>query len=278
MLGGGHRVEQLAELEPLVPEGALGEFSFGGSGAGGLAELVAQEDRFQCERWLGALVAGDFRIQRRDGVGDDDGFIVEVVHALEQLGGLGEAGFEAFGGLELLHHPLLDGGFFGLENDGLGLFERHDEVAVLFHLALGDFKPLLPVLGDDLGDELLLDLIERGFAAVAVEDEFDHPDVVASGHLAQAVQVGGFLGEDVAGGDGFQRVSGEGQIHLVASFALEIDRELAKNRVHRRDAPEAPALVRAVATLSQSEQRLDVLAADFPRDGQFFQFVSHSFK
>lgn len=253
MLGGGHPVEQLPELEPLIPKGRLGEFALDHGEAGGLPQVVAEEDGLQRERGLRALMAGDFCVEGRDGFGDNGGLVVKVVHVLEQVGSLGEAGFEALGGLELHHDALLDGGLLSLVDDRFSLLERHDEVSVLFHLALGDFEPLLPVLGDDLRHKFLLNLIERRLTAITVEHELDHAHVVARGHLAEAGQSVPFLGEDMLGGDGLQRVGGKGQVHLVAGLAWKIDGELAEDSVDRGDAPEAPALVRAVAALHQCQ-------------------------
>ena len=108
VLGGGHPVEQLPELEPLIPKGRLGEFALDHGEAGGLPQVVAEEDGLQRERGLRALMAGDFRVQGRDGFGDNGGLVVKVVHVLEQVGSLGEAGFEARR-VEALVRSTLDG-------------------------------------------------------------------------------------------------------------------------------------------------------------------------
>ena len=108
MLGSGHAVEQLPELKALIPKGRFGEFPIGHGEAGGDTQVVTEEDGFERECGLSALIAGDFRVQSRDGFGHDYGLVVEVFDVLEQFTGLGEAGFEARR-VEALVRSTLDG-------------------------------------------------------------------------------------------------------------------------------------------------------------------------
>ena len=151
-------------------------------------------------------------------------------------------------------------------------------MAVLLHFALGDFEPLLPILGDHVGHKILLNLVQGCAPAIAVQDQLDDAQVIAGCHLPESVEVTGLLSEDVVCGDRLQGVRGEAKIHLVARTARKIDAELAEDSINGGDPSKAPTLVRAIAALGERQQRLDVFAADFSRDCQLFQFFSHSFK
>ncbi len=158
---------------------------------------------------------------------------------------------------------------------GLGLLERHLEMAVLLQLAPGRLPPFLPVVADDVRHEDLLDLVHGGLAAVAVQHQLDQFQVVRGGHLAQALQVGGFAGEDVVLGDGLERFGGERQVHGVAGLVVEIDREAGEDRVHRLDSSEAPAPVHAEAGVGQLHQSLDVVPLQLARRRHLLEFFSH---
>ena len=82
MLGGRHLVQQLAQLEVLVPDAVLGNLAFGGSQTDGGTQFVAQEDCLQGQCGLGALVAGDLRIQDGHGLGHGAGLVLQVFQAL----------------------------------------------------------------------------------------------------------------------------------------------------------------------------------------------------
>ena len=94
-------------------------------------------------------------------------------------------------------------------------------MAVLFQFAFGGFPPFFPIIPNDIRHERLLDLVDRGVAAVAVEDEFDQFEMVGRGQLAQAFEIRRFARENMILGNGFERFRGERQVHGVARLVRE---------------------------------------------------------
>ena len=148
-------------------------------------------------------------------------------------------------------------------------------MTVLFHLALGDFPPFLPIIRDDIGHEHLLDLIQRSAPIVALDDELDQVEVMQGSHLAQSLDVAHLAGENVIFIDGLEALGGEPEVHVMASLAMEIDGEPGKNRIDRLDAAQAPAAVGAESALGELHERLDVRDLDFSCQGQFVELVFH---
>ncbi len=72
--------------------------------------------------------------------------------------------------------------------------------------------------------------------------------MMQGGHLAQALQVRGFAGEDVVGGNGLEGFSGKTKVHGVAGLGGEVDGEAAKHRVHRGNLAKTPTAMNAVTS------------------------------
>ncbi len=184
------------------------------------------------------------------------------------------ARLQSLGRAKIRQQAVLQRCFLRLINDRLGFFQRHDEMAVLFHFAPRGFPPFLPVVADDIGHEHLLNLVRRRPAAVAVQHDLDQIQMMR-GHLAQAVEVGGLARENVVLGNRLERFGGERQIHRVTRLARKINREPREHRVHRLDPAKAPTAVHAKTARRQLRQRLNVPAFNLAGGRQFFKFLSH---
>ena len=77
--------------------------------AGGLAEFVADENAFQRDRRLRALVGVDFDVEGGDDLGGGGLLVVEVGSVFEDFAGDDDAGLEALGGAELGQQTVLQG-------------------------------------------------------------------------------------------------------------------------------------------------------------------------
>ena len=200
---------------------------------------------------------------------------VRSLGVLEQLAGDGNAGFQSLSCPESLHQPVLQGDFLDLIDDGVGLLKRHLKMAVFLQLAPGGLPPFLPIIANDIGHERVLDLIRRGFAAVAVQHQLDQFQMLRRRHLPQRFQVRGLAGEDVVFGDRLERLGGEGQIHRVAGLVVKVDHEAGKDGIHRLDAPESPAPMHAKAGVRQLNQGFDMMPLQLARCRHFLEFFSH---
>lgn len=120
-----------------------------------------------------------------------------------------------------------------------------------------------------------MNLVDGGTAAEAEDHELDQFEMMQGRHLAQAFQVGGFLGKNVIAGDGLKRLGGEAQVHGVACLRLEVDGEACEDCIHGLDLAEPPAAMRAIAALGEEHERLDVCAVDLSCGGQFIELFSH---
>jgi hypothetical protein len=189
--------------------------------------------------------------------------LVKIRRALYKLGRDGQLCLEPLGRPEIRQQPILQRRFLRLIDDGIGFLGRHHEVPVLLHLQLGGFPPLLPIICDDIRNEDLLDLIKRGPTAIAVENHFDEIEMMEGGGLLQAFEVNGFARENVILGDRLEGFRREREIHRVAGFAGEINREPGEDRVHRLDAAKTPAAVRTKPAVSQLHEGFDLSSLDF---------------
>ena len=277
MFGGGNGFEQRAELDAVLqPDLRGGNFPGGRRHAGGLAQFVARKNRLQRHRRLRALVRGDVGVQRGNDFVRARRLVFQIGNHLEHFRHDGHARLEAFGLAKIREQAVLQRSFLRLINTGSVFFSRHDEMAVLFHFAPRGFPPFLPVVADDVGHEHVLDLIRRRLAAKAVQNDFDQIQVMRR-QMADGVEVRRLAREDVVFRHRLERFGGEGQIHRMPRLAGKINREPREHRVHRFDAAEAPAPVRAAAGLGQLGQGCNVLALDFSRRRQFFEFFFHKF-
>ena len=68
---------------------------------------------------------------------------------------------------------------------GSDFFERHLEMAVFLQFAFGGFPPFFPIVLDDIGHQDLLDLVDGGAVAEALQDQFDQIQMVQRRHLAE---------------------------------------------------------------------------------------------
>ena len=85
--------------------------------------------------------------------------------------------------------------------------------------------------------------------------------------MAHSLEVGGFARENVIFRNRLEIVSGKGQIHRVPRLAGKINGEAREDRVHRLDAPEAPAPVGAAAALGQPRERFNMTALNLSGGG-----------
>jgi len=275
MFRGGDRLQQRAELDAVLqPDVRGGNFIRRGRCAGEFAQFVPRKNGFERDRRLRALVRRYVRVQRGDDFASRRRLVLQIGDALENFHDHQNARLESFRRAEFREQPVLQRSFLHLINDQLRFFQRHDEVAVLFHLALGGFPPFFPVVADDIGREDLLDLIRRRLAAKTVQNQFDQIQMMR-GHLPHAFEVGGLARENVILWNRLELLRRERQIHRVPRLAGKINREAREHRVHRLDAPEAPAPVHAAAAFRQFGEWFDMASLDFPRRRQFFKFVSH---
>ena len=186
-----------------------------------------------------------------------------------------EAGFEALGGAEIGQEAALQGDFLELVNDGLGFFGGHLEMAVFLEFAFGGFPPFFPVVGDDIGDQDLLDLVHGGAVAEALEDELDQIHMIQGGHFAEDAHIGNLAGVDMVLGNGLEGFGGEGHVHGVAGLGLEINGEAGENQVGRGDFAETPTAMVTKSALGEKEQGFDLLAAELSGGDEFFKFFFH---
>ena len=149
-------------------------------------------------------------------------------------------------------------------------------MTVLLQFVFGDLPPFLPVIGDDVGHEHLLNLLECGFAAETLEHEFDEVQMVQSRHLPQRLDVRGLARQDVIARNRLERFRRKAQVHRMSRLVLEIDGQPRKDRVNRFDFTESPASVHAIAALHQLQQRLHVRAADLAGSHQFLKLFFHN--
>src|SRR5437016_3179588 len=98
-------------------------------------------------------------------------------------------------------------------------------MAVLLQLALGGFPPLLPIVADHVRHEHLMDLVEGGFAAVALQHELDQVQVVERGKLPQPFEIGKLPREDMVWLDRFEGLRSKTEVHSVPGLRLKINRE-----------------------------------------------------
>ena len=85
----------------------------------------------------------------------------------------------------------------------------------------------------------------------------------------------GLAHEDVVPGNRLERFRGKGQVHRVAGLVLEVYHEAGKDRVHRLDAPKAPAPVHAKARVRQLNQGFNVMSLQLAGGCHFLELVSH---
>ena len=223
-----------------------------------------------CVRWCDS----DVRVQRGDDFACGALFVGQIRRAFRQFGDDHDPRLQTFGRAEIGHQPGLQRYFLRLEDDRLGLFQRHDEMAVLLHFAPRGFPPFLPIVADDIRHERLLDLVRGRPAAVAVQHQLDQIQMMR-GHLAHVFQVVGLARENVVLGNRLEALGGKAQIHGVPRLAGKINGESRKHRVHRLDASEAPTAMHATSAFRQHGERFHMAAFDLSRRGQFFEFFSH---
>ena len=276
VLGRRHRLEQLSGALMTAQNRVRRDLALLRRDSRAGANVVAHKNRLERKRRLRALVAVDFEVERGNDFLRRRHFVLEIGHVFQNLAGDGEPRLESLGRTEFLKQPILQRNFRHLINDWLGLLQRHLEVAVLLHLALGGFPPFLPVVGDHVGHEHVHDLVLRGFAGVAQEHDFDEVQMMQRGELAQAGKIGRLAREDVLVGDRLERFRGEREVHRVAGLALKINNQAAQHRVHGRDPPEPPTPMKAIPALGQHQQCVNVRPADFFGGDESFQFFSHS--
>src|SRR5262249_43692250 len=89
------------------------------------------------------------------------------------------------------------------------------------------------------------------------------------------IQVGQFTRQAMVRSDRFERFGGEGEIHVVARLALKINNKSAENSVHRRNPPNTPTAMDAVAALGQAHERLQVVPSDFSAGHKLLELFSH---
>ena len=122
-------------------------------------------------------------------------------------------------------------------------------MSVGLHFLPGGIPPAFQGGGvENARAECRCDLVACGFAADVCEDFFDQRGGVGFCEFTNAVRIGLTLGEDVVLGDrreGFSRIDG---LHGVVFLGLEINQDLAGEKVPFRDTSEAPALVGAVGS------------------------------
>ena len=220
-------------------------------------------------------MAGDLGIERGNDFRGGRSFIREVAGVLEQFAGDGNTSLQSLGRPKSLHQPVLQGDFLDLIDDRVGLLQRHLKMAVLLQFAPGGLPPFLPIIANDIGHERVLDLIRRGFPAVAVQHQLHQIEMLRRRHLPQPFQVRGLAGKDVVFGNWPERLGGEGQVHRVAGLAVEVDHEAGKDGVHGLDAPKAPAPVHAKAGVGQLNQGFDVVPFQLARCRHLLEFFSH---
>ena len=248
MFRGGNGFQHRAELDAVLhPDLRGGDFARGGRQAGGMARnssraKIASSATAGCVRWCEAMSAFSAAMISLAAAAlsfkSDASLSISADHGHARLQSLGRA--------KIPQQAVLQRRFLRLINHRLGFFQRHDEMAVLFHFAPGGFPPFLPVVADDIRHEHLLNLVRRRLAAEAVQHDLDQIQMMR-GQLAQTLEVGGLAREDVVLGNRLERFGGERQIHRVTRLARKINREPREHRVHRLDSAEAPAAVRATA-------------------------------
>jgi hypothetical protein len=86
-------LQQRTELRLLGPDCRRGDFLFGGRRTGGRAKVIARKDRFERDGGLGALVAGDLRVEQGQGLLAGGGSVGQVVGVPEQFGSDSDACF-----------------------------------------------------------------------------------------------------------------------------------------------------------------------------------------
>ena len=278
MFGRGHQLQNGAHFCAfLEPEGAGGQFALNGRGSSGIAHLIANKDGLQGHGRLCALVGGNFRVQGRNHFFGRGVFVVQVGKAFQHLMGDVQAGLQSFGGAEFRQETILQGNFFGLVNYRLGLFERDLEMAVFLQFAFGSFPPFFPIVLDDIRDEGVLDLIHRGAATKALQDQFDQVQMVQGGHLAEALNVRNFAGVDVVAGNGLEGFGGEGQVHGMSGLGLKINDEPGENGIHGCNLSKPPTAMVTVAALCQGHQGIHILTGELSGCGQFFKLFFHGY-
>ncbi len=274
MFRGGNLFHHRAKLDVLGPDLRRGDFVGRRRQPGDFAQFIARKNGFQRDRRLRALVRQDVRVQRGDDFAGGALFVGQIRRAFRQFGDDHDPRLQTLCRAEIGHQPRLQRYFLRLEDDRLGLFQGHDEMAVLFHFAPRGFPPLLPVIANHIRHQRVLDLVRRCLAAVAVQHELDQIQVMR-GQLAHVFQVVGFARQNVVLGDGLEALGGEAQIHGVPRLANKINGESRKHRVHRLDASETPAAVHATSAFRQQGERLHMAAFNLARRGQFLEFFSH---
>ena len=147
-----------------------------------------------------------------------------------------------------IEQTILQRHFLCLIHNWLTLFDRDLKMTVLFQLALGSFPPFFPIITNHIGDQHFLNLIDRGFATKAVQDELDQFQMIGGGHLAQPFQIGRFTRQDVFFGNRFKGFRGKSEIHRMTGFVWKVDSESCKNRIHSLNASKTPAPVHAKPT------------------------------
>ena len=275
MFGGRNQFQHRAELDVFLrPDLRVGDFVSARRQSGDGAEFIADKDRFERDRRLGALMGGNVRVQRRNDFVGGRLFVRQIGCIFEDFADHRHAGFQTFRRAKIRQQPVLQRRFLFLKDDRFGLFQRHDEMPVLLHFAPGGFPPLPPVIANDIGHQRLLDLVRRCLAAVAVQHQLDQIQV-PRGHLVQALEVHGLARQDMILGNRLQRFGGERQIHRVSRLARKINGEPREHRVHRLNPAEPPTAVHAKTAGGQLRQRLDVAAFNLARGSQFLKFLSH---
>jgi hypothetical protein len=217
---------------------------------------------------LSALVTVDVGVQAGNDV-VDAALVVEFIETLGEFASDNELGFQAFRGAEISAETILQRSFLLLINDGLGFFRGDLEMAVALHFLFSDFPPLFPILGDDVGHEELLDLIDRGLAGVALEDEFDQIEVMERGHFTELGKFGELARHDVVGRNALEGIGGEGEVHGVTRAILEIDDDFGKEPIPGGDFAHTPTAMKNKSVRAYLQQRIDLSAGNFPCGGQF---------
>ena len=159
---------------------------------------------------------------------------------------------------------------------GSDFLSGDDEVPVPFQLAFDAFPPLLPVIRDDVRNQDLLDLVDGGRSAEALEHQLDQLMMLERRHLAQPRQIRRLSREDVVDRNRLECFHAERQVHRMPRPRRKIDQEPGEYGVDRGDFSESPAAMGAEAALNELQQRINMLSSDLASGHQLLQLFSHT--
>jgi 16S rRNA (cytosine967-C5)-methyltransferase len=94
-------------------------------------------------------------------------------------------------------------------------------------------------------------------------------------HLAQTLEISGFPSEDMFFGNRPERFGCKSQIHRVACFVWEINRESRKNGINSLDSAKPPTSVHAKTAVGQLDERFYMLSLQLPCQRHFLEFFFH---